>query len=187
MKKLWIPLLAAALVLLAGCERKENNAVGALSENAGAYSRSARQVETPATSAVTLDKALRTALTHAGVTRENAYKIEYELDRDDLFPHYDISFKVGNFTYEYEIHAETGAILEREKERVQATLSRDDAKEIAFAHAGVQEQNLRQVEIELDTENGAAVYEVTFRSGSYEYEYEIHADTGAILKFQRER
>jgi len=30
-------------------------------------------------------------------------------------------------------------------------------------------------------------YEVDFEAGAYEYEYEIHAETGEILKSEKER
>ena len=42
------------------------------------------------------------------------------------------------------------------------------------------------MEIELDDEDGALVYEVEFKSGNMEYSYEINAATGAILKHEAE-
>ena len=69
----------------------------------------------------------------------------------------------------------------------ETTISKEEAKNIALTHAGVQAQDVRAFEIEIDTENGILIYEIEFHSGVYEYEYDIHAKTGAVLKFSRER
>ena len=39
---------------------------------------------------------------------------------------------------------------------------------------------------ERDRDNGVTVYEVEFKAGGYEYEYEINASTGEILGHSRE-
>lgn len=56
------------------------------------------------------------------------------------------------------------------------------AKQIALAHAGVSEGSIREFECELDREDGITVYEIGFECGNYEYEYEINALTGEIVK-----
>ena len=40
--------------------------------------------------------------------------------------------------------------------------------------------------MELDKEKGKTVYEVDFEVGSYEYEYEIDAYSGEIVKHEKE-
>ena len=60
------------------------------------------------------------------------------------------------------------------------------AKSIALNHAGVSENKAYDMEIELDDEDGALVYEVEFKSGNMEYSYEINAATGAVLKHEAE-
>ena len=42
------------------------------------------------------------------------------------------------------------------------------------------------INTELDVENGIIVYEVEFKSGNIEYDYEIDAATGAILRHETE-
>ena len=59
------------------------------------------------------------------------------------------------------------------------------ALKIATAHAGVGE--VTDQEVELDYENGKAIYEVSFDSGKIEYEYEIDAITGDVLYFESEK
>ena len=41
-------------------------------------------------------------------------------------------------------------------------------------------------EIEVDTDDGKTVYELDFRVGSTEYDYEIDAASGKILKVEKE-
>ena len=60
------------------------------------------------------------------------------------------------------------------------------AKSIALNHAGVSESAAHDMEVEPDDEDGVPVYEVSFKSGDMEYEYEIHASTGEILKHEAE-
>lgn len=43
------------------------------------------------------------------------------------------------------------------------------------------------MDIELDDEDGMLVYEVEFKSGNMEYDYEIDAASGTILKHEAER
>lgn len=68
----------------------------------------------------------------------------------------------------------------------QAYIGEQRAKEIAFKHAGVNETNVWDLEIELDYEHGAYYYEIEFKCGSYEYEYEINAVTGSIYHCDKE-
>ena len=51
---------------------------------------------------------------------------------------------------------------------------------------GVSENEAYDMDIELDDEDGILVYEVEFKSGNMEYDYEINAATGAILKHESE-
>lgn len=61
-------------------------------------------------------------------------------------------------------------------------IGKDKAKEIALNNANIKEKDVYELEIELDADNGYLVYEVDFKSQKREYEYEINAKTGAIIK-----
>ena len=74
-------------------------------------------------------------------------------------------------------------ISENEKEKL---ISRDEAKSKALSHAGVGVGGIREYEIELDRERGVIVYEIEFKSGRYEYSYEINAESGEIVKGEKE-
>lgn len=56
------------------------------------------------------------AYAHAGVKAANVRRSKIELDRDDTIPHYEIEFAAGNFEYEYEVNAKTGAVIASEKD-----------------------------------------------------------------------
>ena len=60
------------------------------------------------------------------------------------------------------------------------------AKSIALNHAGLRENQAYDMDIELDDEDGTLVYEIEFKSGNMEYDYEIDAASGAILKHESE-
>ena len=60
------------------------------------------------------------------------------------------------------------------------------AKSIALDHAGVSESKAYDMEVELDDEDGTLVYEMEFKSGRMEYDYEIDAVSGAVLKHEAE-
>ena len=61
-------------------------------------------------------KAKSIALNHAGVSENEAYDMDIELDDEDGTLVYEVEFKSGNMEYSYEINAATGAILKHETE-----------------------------------------------------------------------
>lgn len=65
-------------------------------------------------------------------------------------------------------------------------ISTDEAKKIALENAGVQESDAVYVNAKLDYDDGKAVYDVEFYSGSTEYDYEIDASTGAVLSYDHD-
>ncbi len=67
-----------------------------------------------------------------------------------------------------------------------AYIGKEKAKEAAFAHAGVKEADVRELEVEMDYEHKTMVYELDFSSGEYEYDYVMDAKTGEILHSHRE-
>ena len=61
-------------------------------------------------------KAKSIALNHAGVSENEAYDMEIELDDEDGTLVYEVEFKSGGMEYSYEINAATGAIFKHEAE-----------------------------------------------------------------------
>lgn len=64
------------------------------------------------------------------------------------------------------------------------SISADRAKEIALDHAGLTASQVTFAWAKLDWDDGRLVYDVEFYTADYkEYDYEIDANTGAVLSF----
>ena len=62
----------------------------------------------------------------------------------------------------------------------------DDAVSIALNDAGFSDSEVQITKKELDTDDGVQKYEISFLDGAVEYEYDINAQTGAILEKSRD-
>ena len=112
MKKLLSFILALFFaVALWGCSARTNM------PNKGGNSS---DMNSPATSKnenlLTRDEALDIALKKAGVEKESIRELEAELDRDGPRVVWEIDFESGNMEYSYDIHAESGEILEIDRD-----------------------------------------------------------------------
>lgn len=156
------------------------------------YSSSSSSSSSSSTSSyISKDEAKQKAFSHAGVSASQASGVK--VDWDD--GHYDVEFRVGATEYDYEINAKTGAVIKYEKDTedddhhststsTSSYIGRDAAMQKALSHAGLSESDVYELEVELDEEDG--IYEVSFETKSYEYEYEVQATTGKILKAEKD-
>ena len=67
-----------------------------------------------------------------------------------------------------------------------AKLTADEALDIALKDAGVGKNQIRELENNLDRENGILVYDIEFKSGNTEYSYDINAQTGEIIDREKD-
>ena len=165
----------------------------------------------PATTApavpISKDSAILLALKHAALKSEDVTRLYAEYDFDDGVGHYDVDFRHGDYDYDYEIHGLTGEILKSEKSyepvdppapttlpqtqqpaaKPDVKLSKADAQKIALDHAGLTSDSVRLLHVEYDWDDGYGTYEVEFKKDGFEYNYEIHADSGKILDADKER
>lgn len=157
----------------------------------------------PAADKLTTEQAKEIALKHAGLTADQVKGLRAEFDYDDRVPEYEVEFYHDGTEYDYEIHAETGEIIRVKKEvetvsapqptQPQTTtppaadkLTADQAKEIALKHAGLTAEQVTRLKAEFDYDDGVPEYQVEFRHNGWEYDYEIHAQTGKILDWDKE-
>ena len=79
-------------------------------------------------------------------------------------------------------------LSEQELENVAGgVVSEEVALNAALEHAHLKKDQLDFLKkIELDYENGKKVYEISFYKGGMEYEYDIDAKTGRVLKFEKD-
>ena len=66
-------------------------------------------------------------------------------------------------------------------------LTGEDAINKALSHAGLTKSQVSRLEAEKDLDNGMIHYDVEFETPQWEYDYEIHAETGKVLKSEKER
>ena len=62
----------------------------------------------------------------------------------------------------------------------------EEAKTIALNHAGFSASEVTLLKAELDNDDLHVTYDIEFRNGFTEYEYEINAETGKIIKYDVE-
>ena len=152
------------------------------------------------------DKAMDIAVAEFG--KASAAEIlhsEVDPELDESPAHYEVEITGRNGEeIEYKIDAYSGAVIEAKREAAdddeasetqpakpaQPGTAQDighaKAKSIALNHAGVDANTAYDMNIQLDVEDGTIIYEVEFKSGNREYDYEIDAATGAILHHETE-
>ncbi len=114
-----------------------------------------------------------------------------KLDMDDGKLVYEIEFVYDNVEYEAEISADDGSVIKWEVEALnkaansaEAKITLEKAKDIALKKAGLKESDVTFKKAKLDTEDGITVYEIEFTYGRTEYEAEINAADGTVLKWE---
>lgn len=160
---------------------------------------------------ITEAQAKSIALKDAGVQESAAVFLTVRLDWDDGRPEYEVEFYSGRVEYDYEIHAVTGAILSSDRDlenfeipaagtstgtststpsgtttagtsaSTSGVIGAEKAKSIALDRAPA---GTTVYQCKLDRDDGRTVYEVEMRNGRMEYDCEIDAYTGAILKWE---
>ena len=151
------------------------------------------------------------ALTHAKVDQSAAQSLTVKLDEDDGVTYYEIEFCSAGVEYDYEINATTGDVVKFEQDTCDHYAHRsasnsttnqnqnqnqgtstgsyigyDAALQAACKHAGVSASQITRLENELDYDDGVACYEISFHYNGMEYDYEIQATNGQVLKYESE-
>lgn len=168
----------------------------------------------PSDKYITRDEALSVAYTKASVAATDVRDLSVDFDEDDGIYVYKIDFDANGYEYEIDINAYTGDVVkfEREKEddhfinasktnnNITDTPDTDDnvpvdgsfitketALEIAFARAEVTSADVHDLNIEFDQDDGKNLFEIDFEANGHEYEVDINALTGEIIKFEKEK
>lgn len=160
-----------------------------------------------AASGITLTQAKEIALKDAGLDEKDVTIAKAKKEMDDGITQYEIKFYYGTTEYDYEINATTGEIISFDQENesihaadnpkeslddvnttgapvVNGSITEDQALQIALADAGYTTKDVTYSTVKKDYDDGVEVYEVEFRVGRYEYNYDIEISTGRILDFE---
>ncbi len=157
-----------------------------------------------------MEKVKAAVLEKAGVNEADVYEYESKLENENGEDYYEVEFKADGYEYDYKLHAKSGEFVKTEKEvdddynknmagnsgntqsaettapsKADTYIGYDTAKAAALKHAGLSESDIRDFEIELDDDHRMH-YEIEFKSGGYEYEYDIDALDGSVLKYDKD-
>lgn len=137
---------------------------------------------------IVADKELQELAENYGITTGKAQLIQQLVEKNPLYTFQELvplSINELNLLYEsgqteLDYVASVGTASDKNY------IGAEKAKQVALEHAGVQEASVTEMEIKLDYDDGIMIYEVEFKSDGFEYEYEINAKTGTIVKFEKE-
>lgn len=81
------------------------------------------------------------------------------------------------------------AVTDQDKKsmNLMAGITANEATEAALNHAGLDKSQVRDIDVDLDRDNGRLIYEVDFNSGNTEYDYDINAETGEVISADKSR
>lgn len=153
-----------------------------------------------------VEAAKSAAFAHAGLDASQVTMGEVDFDYEDGRMVYELEFYASGAEYEYDIDASTGAVVKFSQEggRTQTSSSagsgtaqsgaggtatdigREDALAAALNHAGVSQDQVYDLEVKREYDDGRLEYEIEFKTGGWEYEYTISATDGAILDYERD-
>ena len=157
-------------------------------------------------------KAKEIALKAAKVSEKEAKDFEVELDFEKGKMVYEVEFEAGGRDFDFEIDAVNGNIIASQRgenkpqtglnssnpsstsssantslNKIDAVIAPENALGFALMHAGVESKDIRDFDVEIDLDNPKKYhYDVEFEYGGYEYDYEIDALTGDVIKSEKE-
>lgn len=177
MRKIFLPLVLA-VIIFSGCGAQANE--------------------------ISDEKAKEIALKHAGLTLDMVSHLKAERERDDKRVVYDVEFYSNDKKeFDYKIDAQTGEIishdtdaetisptsgdnsLSQDASASQSKISEEDAKKAALSKVpGATDADIRKFKTDID--DGREEYEGEIIYKNTEYEFEIDAQTGEIIKWESE-
>lgn len=150
------------------------------------------------TNKISIEEAKDIALKHSNLTIDKAEFIRAEGEIDNGVDTYHIEFYHENKEYDYEINANDGTIIEYDydvenydiakgniESNIETKLTVEQVKEIAIKHANLTSDKVKFGKVELDNDNGVVKYDVEFFHNNVEYDYEVDANTGEIISFEK--
>lgn len=144
-------------------------------------------------SQISEEEAKQIALKHAGVQESDITAIQVKKDIDDGISLYEVEFYTSNKEYGYDIKMEDGTVLKADFEVLgNAGVRNEDQNQMTEEEA--QNIILKQIKgatkdmiaMHLDTDDGMLFYEGKVVYNGTEYEFELNAYTGDIIKWEEE-
>lgn len=148
---------------------------------------------------ISLEKAKEIAINNAGIPNNNVSMLKEEYTTEDGVNKYDIEFFTNdNKEYDYEINANTGEIIsydneledfinEDMEEVIKDKIGLDKALDIALQDANLSLNEVEIIKEEYNEDDNTSKYEISFTNNNIEYDYEIDATSGKIIKVDKEK
>jgi uncharacterized membrane protein YkoI len=148
---------------------------------------------------ITLEKAKEIAINNAGIPTDKVSMLKEEYTTEDGVNKYDIEFFTNdNKEYDYEINANTGEIIsydneledfinEDMEEVIKDKIGLDKALDIALQDANLSLNKVEIIKEEYNEDDNTSKYEISFTNNNIEYDYEIDATSGKIIKVDKEK
>lgn len=145
------------------------------------------------------EEAKAIALQRVGKSSDEVTFTRVRMDRENGITVYEVDFYDTEKEYEISIDIDTKEIINYQEDYFHThhnnsnTTTTNDyigverAKEIVLNHTGLNSSDVTFHKVELDVDYSIATYEIEFYYQYFEYEYELNATTGEILKYQRDR
>ncbi len=140
----------------------------------------------PASGSITADEAKAAVFTHLNITEDQVTKLKCKYDEGK----FEIEFYLDGVEYEVDVNAATGEILKVKKDNdrpavtpPQGSITLEDAKAIVFNQLGISESQVKGLKCKFDE----GKYEIDFYYDGMEYDVDVSAATGDILKIEKEK
>lgn len=135
----------------------------------------------PSTGVITEQRAKELALGAAG---GNAVVVDVDFEYENGRYFYEVEILADGVKRDYYVDASTGEVSLNENfvDGGSATLTREQALEIAYSYFKVSGADAVVHKVKLGRDDGRLCYEIEFYIGRIEYEIDIDAQTGAVLE-----
>lgn len=143
---------------------------------------------------MTKEEAKEIVLNYVNLDESDVTFTKVKIDRENGKTVYEIDLFDDNNKYEIYVDVSTKEIAKYSKEPLKSNtttnnnyISNDKAKQLVLEHAKLDETNVRWHKVELDIDYNIKTYEIEFFYNNLEYEYEVDAINGSILKYEIDR
>lgn len=192
-----LALTSLSVLTLAACSSQLVKNISGLSTPSSSQATTASSssaTNQTATASISQDDAKQAALAQVGVSEEEVSNLTVKQETENGRPVFEVGFDHEGQEYNYTIDAQTGNVLEQDREMADATVATDlteeDAKEIVFNDFsgvyGVGEESVTNLTVKQDNEDGRVFYEIEFQYDGYDFIYDVDTTSGEIVGFDQD-
>lgn len=150
------------------------------------YEKEAQRGKPSSNQSLTKEQIAQAVRDYANLSQDVKITVEYDADDKE----YEAEYVVDGCKYEIKVDCQGNVVGQKvvdtqAKQAGNQKITAEQAVEIALARAGLTRQEARNLQCEQDGKN-VVFWEVEFECNGYEYECKINANTGSIVKWDKE-